>query len=496
VNRTVTQSFKQRKNLVDGNSSGGLAGGPLKRLATGGITVAFFRILGVLLAIAVNAVLARLLSEGDFGRFVLLATMMTTAGYVARMGLERIVVRFTSLALARQDSPLLRRTLNTTVWLYCLTLAMVVVFWWGILSAFGESLLGGRCEASLIVYTSMSIVFGSTLLMIAEVFRGFHRLNWASWFSAEGSGPFVAILMVAQLLILRATGHDITLARSLTVLLVALMVPCILSSLLLVVIARNAFFRLGIGELEAAKTGQKTDDRPIAGAVTVSLFLQIGLPIMLTQLLAGVCVFGDVWIAGAYCGGTELDVIGASKRLTNLLAIPMSIMNATVAATIAGLHSIGKTELLQAVLRKASSIAIIPSLAFGTLLLVFPGPILQIFCGESYSQGGLYVVAMVIGYMFLCFSGSAEMALVMTGKQNVSLAISIIAALALTFLGSWIGARSGPLAIVVVSSTVLAIRSLAVWWAARVCLGIWTHPQTSIFSGFAFSTSLIKGFLR
>src|SRR4051812_13749360 len=76
---------------------------PHKEFVKGGVVVSIARCLGIASTVGITAALGRVLSEADFGSFVLLASLAAFASIVAQFGLNRSLVRFLAQSIALQE---------------------------------------------------------------------------------------------------------------------------------------------------------------------------------------------------------------------------------------------------------------------------------------------------------------------------------------------------------------------------------------------------------
>src|SRR5687768_13476450 len=89
-----------------------LASTVMHRARRGGAWTVGGRLAGMALALSTNAVLARLLVPGDFGTLLLILNVLFFLGIIARLGLDRVLIRLVAESMALDDPNRARRALR------------------------------------------------------------------------------------------------------------------------------------------------------------------------------------------------------------------------------------------------------------------------------------------------------------------------------------------------------------------------------------------------
>ncbi|HWC89703.1 MAG TPA: oligosaccharide flippase family protein, partial [Pirellulales bacterium] len=159
-----------------------------RRVRQGGLWVLAGRVSGIGLTVAMNVILARwVLTQDDFGVFVLVSSMIGLASTFAMFGLNGAIVPLVSRNLALLNTPAVRRALRLTAITVLISgSAVALITPWALqLVSFDVPLTG------LLTW----LIAGCALLLAwqqvgAEALRGFHDQRWANVLSGgQVGGP-------------------------------------------------------------------------------------------------------------------------------------------------------------------------------------------------------------------------------------------------------------------------------------------------------------------
>jgi O-antigen/teichoic acid export membrane protein len=432
------------------------------RLRLGAAWVILGRSSGIGITMLVNMLLAHWLSPEEFGDFLLLSSVLALASVLATVGLNTAIVRFVSESMGRGDIARARQAMRLVMAVAAVTISGVAALAALAMAYFDTSVLGLPADPGLVPMAVTALVLLAMLQLIAEACRSLHELRMATLFSGGQTGGLLSNLVF---LVLIAAGMVVGKPSFLTA--VALNLTAMALSLPLAILGLWRTVR----ERLVATAPQHT-----TATLTAGQLLAYSLPLLLIQLLTFATTQGDLWIAGIWCRHDQLALYGAARRLILLVAMPLQMLNLTVVALIAELHSQGRTRDLERMLRGAASLAAWPSAGAIVLLTLAGGPILELLFGPYFRQAALPLGILAVGQLFLVCAGSSSWALSMTGHQLGSLLISLISALALAVIGAWSARNFGILGLSITSSSVIALQSICLWLLAKKLVGVWTHP--------------------
>ncbi len=434
-----------------------------RRLLRGGAWVTLGRISGIALAFVLHMVLARQLEPAAFGAFALVISLITFCSIVARFGLDRVLLRFLSEGRSPQQALREARAIARS------SVPAVAVLAGLLLTQYGSE-LGIGSSPALVLLIVAALALHAIVQIVAEALRGLHRLDWATLFDVQASGPLLNLILLGLVLVLSLSGH-VTLLAVVGLYVAALLV---LLTAALVQLRRAAAQRdLPQRNMSTAEGGERRAMRAMCGSITVA------------TVLAFLAYQADLWIASVYCSGEDLARFAAARRLIQLLALPLGTINLAVISTIPELYAQGRRDELQRVLRTTATLATVPVVALAAAICIAPGPILELAFGSPYRAAAPLLVTLVLGQLVLCWSGTCGLSLTVTGHHRAVLWVHLSTVLMLLIAGLWAASNYGTLGIAVASTLAAAINNLLMWITARARMGIWTHaalvPQLRLF---------------
>lgn len=427
-----------------------------RRLTLGGIWVVAGRMAGIGLTFLTNIVLARSLSPGEFGQFLMVVSMIGFLSILARFGLDRIVVRFVSEGHATGNEELVKRTLRVV-----LSVGIVSALCVAVLTILILGFLRGMLElpVSVLLLLGSAIPLFTILFLVAESFRGFHQLRYASLFQPH-SGPLTNLVFLGTLFVVALRS---SLPRALACYVVS--VACILP----------------LGCVLLARTVKQ--NLPPKGNVTVGNATPLPLsrtfsmctPTAISDTLGFMAGNAGLWIAAACCSQGDLALFGAARQLAMLAALPLNLINMTVMSSIPELYSQGNVAKLQRMLQTTAMVAVAPTLLLVLVYVISPASILDVVFGSFYRDAAQILIILCLGRLVSTWTGSCLNTLLLTGRQNAVAAINILFVVILFLLGPICGRLYGATGIAAMSAAVVAMINLIGWAVAKVQLGVWTH---------------------
>ncbi len=356
---------------------GHLNSSPLRRRLLSGSSWAFGGKIGATaLTVVTNGLLARMLSPGEFGAYLLVLSIISVGAVLGSLGLPKTVVQFIAKDMVLEQPGRAQKAIYTTLKL-------------GVVGALGVSLayvlVGGELVGEYIFHSSLLVaVTGLTAgwiaisviqEIVAESFRGFHDIRMATLFGGvatggKSSGLIMKGMLLAILVLLWWTSGHTDLK---TVMLISVGSGVASALLALLLLQR----RVSSLDTEGA-------ENPVSAQDT----LRDAFPILLISLTSFILLSAaDLWILGAFRSQEEVAVYGAAARLVALIVMPLLITNLVLPPVIAEMYAEGKTAKLERTLRAYSTISGIPSLLIIIAFVLLGGPILGLVYGSYYETG-------------------------------------------------------------------------------------------------------------
>lgn len=355
------------------------------------------------LALATNALLARLLSPAELGAYFLAYSVVLLGTQFGALGLNGSVVRFVAESMGTERPGRARRAIRLTIGFGALGAVGVG----GILLVFGES-LGERVFHSPALAAVSGLMAGWAIvlifqLLLSEIFRGFHDVRLATVFggSLMGLGLVMGGLMFSGVLLLWIVEGRATLA---TVMLLA-----IVSGFASVLLAGWALKRK-VSSLPMGRSGNET--------LPVRELLQVSWPLLVTQILTFALLQADLWIVGAFLPQEEVALYGAAFRLVILISMAFMVVDAVVPSTIAEMYAQGRLNSLERTLRITATLAGIPAFLVLLCFVLYGGPIMGLVFGEHYREAALILALLSLGKLANVWTGSCGQAMMLTGFQR------------------------------------------------------------------------------
>ena len=437
---------------------------PARQLRAGAVWVVAGRFLGIGVTMLVNIVLAHNLTYAEYGEFIVISSMLGSASLLAMFGMNSAVVRFVSAAVGLGDLARARQSLRLVSLATLVSVACVGGLLALVLSFLDTKLIGLSAFPGLVPMLVASLMLLALLQFVAEACRSLQELKLASLLSGGQTGGLASNLLfltlIAGAIVVARPGLRTAIALNLAAMAITLPVAVV------------GLIRLARERLDSVQAHAK----PTTHKLGIAPLLSFALPMLAIQLLTSATAQGDLWIAGVSCSLNEVALYGAARRVMLLIAMPLQIINFTVIASIAELHSQGRLEDLQRLLRGAATIAASISIAAGLGLILFGRPTLSLLFGHGFGEAAPLLSILVIGQMFLACAGSSDCALSMTGHQIAPLVVNTVCGLLLAGLGIWAVQHYGTVGLAYVSAAVIAVQAISLWLLARRLVGVWTHP--------------------
>jgi O-antigen/teichoic acid export membrane protein len=427
-----------------------------RRLLTGSVWVLGARVLGLGLAIVMNGLLARLLDPTGFGAFLLTSTMVVIGSTVAKVGMDRTVVRFAAESLAVGDLGRARHSIRMAVaWAAMASAAVAAILALGVGQWFFGSVLGQPLVASVVPIAAGWLFATAMQSVFAESFRGLSRFGHAAVFHTFATD----LVTVAVLGAVFITSRSLSLSAAVGL---VTSVAAVVLAVTGVVLARTVRTLRGPGRVDRWE------------------MLRVARPLLVTNL--GIYLLGhgvDLWILGAFQPAEEVSLYGAAAKLVVFVATPMIIFSGVIPPLVAELFAQKRTRRLERTLRVGATIVGLPAL-FVLLIFVVAAPVvLEIVYGPFYRQAAPILLVLSLARVVAVWTGSCGIALMMTGHQRDMMHTTALSAIVSVGGGLLVAGRYGAMGVAIATSTAQVLQNVAQLLLARRRLGIWTYVSFS-----------------
>jgi len=426
---------------------------PIKeKLLKGGAWSFTGRVATAFTALAVNALLARLLVPEDLGAYFLILSLVSVAAIVAQLGLTQTIVRLVAESLAINHPARARLAVRLAIRMAALgALLMACLLAFGGGAWLADHFFHSQIMSRVMGLAAVWVVINTFQQLIVEVYRGFHDIRLATIFGGLVTG-LLAMLIFFGLWLLQ--GHS-DLRQVILLMLIAGCSSLTLSSLVL---------WKKLGALPA----------PTGAHLSVSEIMKISWPLWVSNVMLFATLQADIWVVGFFLTEDNVALYGAAARLVALLMITSTILYAVLPPMISEMKINNDLQKLQSILT---------STAFGNSVVVFPlflcfvifsAPVLELVYGEYYVQGEWVLSILAIGLFFNVVTGVRGTVLMVAGYEKKQMLISIIGGVLNIFLcsvGAWSLGLNG---VAIGAMAGMILQCVMELIAVKRALGIWT----------------------
>jgi O-antigen/teichoic acid export membrane protein len=203
-----------------------------------------------------------------------------------------------------------------------------------------------------------------------------------------------------------------------------------------------------------------------ADSAEVRELIRYGAPRAPAALLAQLLFWADYFVASHYVSSAELGVYAAAIRVSQALVLFLIAVNYMFSPFVADLHERGERQQLDGLYKALTRWIVAGSLPILLVLLVLPGPVLQVF-GGNFAAGSAALRILLIGEAVNVATGSVGFILIMVGRTGWDLLVylgSFVLDLAVAFaLTPHLGTRGAAVAQAVTLCVSNGVRLWLVW---------------------------------
>jgi O-antigen/teichoic acid export membrane protein len=164
------------------------------------------------------------------------------------------------------------------------------------------------------------------------------------------------------------------------------------------------------------------------GKHEVRELVRYGAPRAPAALLSQALFWVDYFVASAYVSrgevtSAELGVYSASVRVALALVLFLTAVSYVFSPFVADLHARGEVEHLDRLFKAITRWTVAGTIPVLLLMLIVPGPILQIFGGKEFTQGVTALRILLVGQAVNVSVGAAGFVLIMAGRTGWDLVV-------------------------------------------------------------------------
>jgi O-antigen/teichoic acid export membrane protein len=387
-----------------------------------GASIAFLiRSAGIVVTMGLHVLLARLMSQTEYGTYMYAVTVLLMLSVLAKLGLSGAAVRYMAQYTAQKSWALFVGFLNATT-------AIVIASGVVIAAVLGLGLLHlprfPNESSHAVILAGLAIIPGISLLHhFQECLRGVKKVAWALAFERVVL-PCSLAAFAFMLFLLGTHLHAWRLVFAHTAIL-----------FLCSIILWAALSRIRATAMTAA---QQPDYR-------IEEWRSVAWPLLASSTVSVLLMRLDPVIVGTL--GTPDQVAGyvIADRIVFLLAFAQGAINVIVTPMVAEQFHSGRNDLVQRSVSIAVRVSFLGALPVAIAMLAFPTEILSIF-GPAYTAFSPVLRILVIGQLINVFAGAVGPLLTVTGHQRYYMTVMVLVGVAYVFLlpiGYYLGSIEG-----------------------------------------------------
>ncbi len=423
-------------------------------LLRGGAWAVVGKLIIALMTLALYASLARLLSPEDMGGYILAFNMATFFAILARMGLEKTLLRFVSEALAYKKHGRVRTVIIKGLLLAAIcSSAVALLVYIGIGNWLVQYIFKSDVLGDYFAYIAIWLVLLAFQFLFAEIFRAFHDIRMAVLVGGGATSVAVVIAVVFNLL----AGEHIVLGQVLQWMLIASAMNILLSIFMLL---------KKLHSLEYAAE---------ASGMTYSMLVGHSWPLLVNAITLFFLSQSDIWVLAVFLPDKEIAVYGIAAKLVLLTGMTLSIINAVVPPLIVRMNALGNKKKLEKLLRTTSTLAAVPSLVILFVFIFYSEWVLTFIYGEYYRMGAIVLSILSISQIVNVLVGMCGYTLVMTGYGRIVMIVSLVSAVIALGAGTILVQYNGMAGLAAGYAFAMIVQQVGMLLLAKHYCGVWTH---------------------
>jgi O-antigen/teichoic acid export membrane protein len=429
-----------------------------RKILRGSAWVFAGRMGSIVIGLAINALLARLLSRDGLGGYFVASSMVMIGSTLACLGMNKTVVRLVAGSLAVNRAGRARDTIRITFAVgtaSALLLATVLALGPG--RALATHLFGSSVVADAMPFVAGWLAAMTLQTLVAETYRGLKRFRAATLFS----GLIVDVFSLAVFGTLWLQNAHPSLSEVLFIMLVVTALPAV-----------YGVIRILLKLPRMRRGGGFTDTREVLG---------ISLPLLIVSLSAFFVGTGvDIWVVGYFEPIDQVALYGAAAKLMFIVSTPLIIVSQVVPPIIAQLHEQRRHPELEHALRATATLTGLPAAAALILLMAGGAWVLELVYGSAFfRQASTVLVILGCARLYAVLTGSCGVALTMTGHQRLMMNITLLSAAVSFGLEVLLVQPFGIIGVACATCAAQILQNTMQLLMTKRALGIWTHAELS-----------------
>lgn len=432
---------------------------PVKRLIHGISLLTLIRIIKAIINLGTVGILTRVLPKDELGIYFIMLQIANIAALFCRSGLDQGSQKFisTSIIDCPGNVPLIVKRMKFIAIMSTLVICSILsVAWLGVAHRFYQAnTLFGILTVQLVII----IVLAFERLQ-SSVLRAIDRL-----FLSAIAESFVRQIVVLGVLLFIVFFKPFELSLK------SFLVIWAISGLLGVFVI-SAAIRISLASYRHHK---KQPDKMLSSRHILNTCIPMGLTSASSVVRGG----ADILVIGGLFGAEAAGIYGPLKRISKLFMNLLPI-NKILSPVVATLHAQSDLATLESTCRKATSYAAAMCIFPAIFLFVFGDWFLGVAFGSKFEKHALLLSILIVGPVIRTFFSAGGLVLQMTGRQVLSMRVSVVMCVLSIFLMGLAAEFSTIYAVAAVSSSTLVVQVLIMNYLVFKEINI--RPYASIFS--------------
>ena len=414
---------------------------------------------------AANVVVPRAFGGGAVGATVLgIVTLGTQFAFIAaagtRFGMDMAAVRYVAIEIGAGHPGRIRGVVSRAGGIAALASGVVALVTFALATPLGNVLGDDPASADAMRAAAIALPFVALTYVYLGASRGLKIMRHTLYVQWVGQPLLWIALMLLFWRVDKSVGSTV----------LAYGASWILST------AAAVWF----WEREARRFGPETVEPDVARTL-----VRYGAPRAPAALLSQALFWTDYFVASAFVGHgsvttAELGVYSASVRVALAMVLFLTAVSYVFSPFVADLHARGERERLDELFKTITRWTVAGTIPIVLLMVVVPGPILQVFGGSTFVGGVAELRTLLLGQGVNVSVGAAGFVLIMAGFTGwdlvvyaSSFALDLVLAVVLV---PHLGTEGAAIAQTITIAASNALRLWLVWRFVRI------HPYDARYA--------------
>lgn len=366
------------------------------------VKVLFIRILGVIVFFTLTLFLTNFFPAFYIGRYDFSRSLLLLLSGFSVLGMNQSILYFSGYLMAKNRLSNIRFVYQKMIFIIASTSVVLI----GVFLLFNKHAINVFFEKDiydLVLKSVLILFFYSTTILNIDVFRAINRI-----FVSETYRSILRYLPFFALNVILYLSNNVHL---------------VVDAFLISFVFTGVFSTIYLLFILKKKYPKKTN---LNNKISIKEIIKKSSPMAISAIAYIMMQGVDIILIGKFLDFNAVAYYSVAVKLTMIISLALSSVNAVNSPTIAKLNTLKDSEGLKQNLKKASRLIFILTIPAIIILAMFSGLVLGLF-GEDYilAQNALYIL--LIGQTVNALCGSVGVYMNMTNRQRILQNLLIIA---------------------------------------------------------------------